>query len=1005
LNHKVWFVKTPTFLTALLGVGSAGIAVAQDPAAQETNATVESALDAIVVTGYTTQKKKDIVGAVSVADLDEIKDRPSGSIIQNLQGQIPGVQINTDGNPSGNASVLIRGQGLGPLGFNAPLYIVDGVPLNTTTGLQELNPKDIESVQVLRDAASAAIYGARAANGVIVITTKRGTGHMDLNVTASETWQYFSYNINPLTTGQRAAVLYQAGINSGTDPNTVSNLYKYTCVSTPCSSSGYSSVTIGAYADAAGNRYIDPALTQRVSNTNWFKAVTEDSKITESTISLSNSTEDSRFYSSVGYYDAHGVVKDSQFRRLSFRINADHTFFDGKLIVSDNLMLTDQKENAVNYNAAFILAQALETQSIIPIYTTTGGYGGPAAGTTDHRQPVEVLNDTKGATSDLNKLLGNLYAELRPIDGLTLRTSVGSDYSQKYYRNYTPGGYTGNVLLIDNLNTSYIWNRSITVTDTADYKFTLWAKNHFEVLGGYENIDYHTENFYGAGFGFASPADTYTFLSQATQNVTAGGGGDSWTLRSYFGKLNYDYDGKYLASATVRRDGSSRFGANNRWGIFPSAAVGWRLSQEEFFKIHWINDLKFRLSDGTNGNQEISTAAGTTIYSPRYSTTSLFANPVGTGTCPGPNCQQEIGTAYDLNGVNTGTLPSGFAKTATGNPNLKWETSKQINFGVDFVMFNNHLDGAFDVYRKRTSNILTTTVPLATAGEGAQSVVNGGTVDNRGWELELGHRIEFTIPHMSSPLNLHLSGNISHATNKVISLPADVVSAYPGNGSTQTILGRSINSIYGYSAGGIFQNAAQVAASGQPGAYVGGLRIVDVNHDGKIDANDQRFLGTTDPKYIFGVNFDANYRDWSFNMAWQGVKGGLIYNYFKGLTDFTANPGANYGGRVLSAWTPANTGSSIPAAVLSYGQVPDSYFYESASYIKLRNLALSYNLPESLRAPVHVKRLRVYLQGENLLILKPKGTVLQDPEQPNVGDPIPPFPIPKRFTVGFDGSF
>ncbi|HWS68721.1 MAG TPA: hypothetical protein VN325_38620, partial [Steroidobacteraceae bacterium] len=229
--------------------------------------------------------------------------------------------------------------------------------------------------------------------------------------------------------------------------------------------------------------------------------------------------------------------------------------------------------------------------------------------------------------------------------------------------------------------------------------------------------------------------------------------------------------------------------------------------------------------------------------------------------------------------------------------------------------------------------------------------------------------------------------------------------AYPGNGSTQTILGRSINSIFGYSAGGIFQTAAQVAASGQPGAYVGGLRIVDVNHDGKIDANDQRFLGTTDPKYIFGVNFDANYRDWSFNMAWQGVKGGLIFDYFKGLTDFTANPGANYGGRVLSAWTPANTGSSIPAAALSYGQVPDSYFYESASYIKLRNLALAYTFPESLRAPVHVKRLRVYLQGENLLIIKPKGTVLQDPEQPNVGDPIPPFPIPKRFTVGFEGSF
>lgn len=1005
MNYQAWFLKVPTLLTALSGAIFGGLVQAEEAPAQGVQAAQETSLEEIIVTGYSTEKKKDVVGAISSADLVEIQDRPSGSIIQNLQGQIPGVLIQTDGNPSANTSVRIRGQGLGPLGFNDPLYIVDGVPLNVTTGLQELNSKDIASVEVLRDAASAAIYGARAANGVIVITTKKGSGHMELNVTASQTREYFSYNLNMLTTTQRAAALYQAAINSGTDPNTVSAQYQYNCTTTPCGAGGYSSVVIGKYADAAGNRYLDPGLTQRVSNTNWFKAVTEDSKITESSISLSNATEDSRFFSSVGFYDAHGIVKDSQFRRLTFRLNADHTLFDGKLTLGDNLILTDQKENAVDYNASFILAQALETQSIIPIYTTTGGYGGPAAGTTDHRQPYEILQDTKSNTSDLNKALGNIYAELKPIDGLTVRSSIGTDYSQKYYRNYTPGGFTGNVLLVDNLNTSYGWNRSITVTDTVDYKFALWSKNHFDVLGGYENIDYHTENFFGAGTGFASAADTYTFLNQATQNVTAGGGGDSWTLRSYFGKLNYDFDGKYLASATIRRDGSSRFGANNRWGLFPSAAIGWRLSQEEFFKVKWIDDLKFRLSDGTNGNQEISTAAGATIYSPRYSTTSLFANPVNTSTCPGPNCQQEVGTAYDLNGVNTGTLPSGFAKTATGNPNLKWETSKQLNFGVDFAMFHNQLDGAFDIYRKRTSDILTITSPLATAGEGAQQVVNGGTVDNRGWEFELGHRIEFNVPHFSPPIKLHISGNISHATNKVISLPASVVNSYPGNGTTQTILGRSINSIFGYSAGGIFQSAAEVAASGQPGAYVGGLRIVDVNHDGKIDSNDERFLGTTDPKYIYGLNFDANIQDWAFNMSWQAVKGGLVYNYFKGLTDFTANPGANYGGRVLNAWTPSNTGSSIPAVALSYGQIPDSYFLESASYIKLRNVAVSYSLPPALGSKVYVKKLRVYVQGENLLTLKPKGTVLQDNEQPNIGGGIPPFPIPKRFTVGFEGAF
>ena len=976
--------------------------VQQQPTAAQTgqqeaaSLTGEQLEEVVVTTGYTMEKKKDVVGAVAVVDLTETKDRPVGNVLQDLQGQVAGVQILTDGNPGSAATVKIRGQGLGLLGFNAPLFIVDGVPLNTTTGLQELDPHDIDSIQVLRDAASASIYGARAANGVVVITTKRGTGHMDLSATASETIQSYSYDIHPLNTQQRALVWFQAAINSHNNPNNA--LYSFDW-NHDFAHPVLNGVTIGQYTDAAGNRYIDAGLTQRVSNTDWFGAVTEQSRILDSALSLSNSTGNSHLYASLGFYDAKGIVRESEFRRATFRLNADHTLFNDKLTLGDNFLITNQLENAVNANASFILSQALETQSIIPIHTVDGvGWGGPASGTTDHRQPMEILTDTAGNVSRLNKILGNLYAELRPIDGLALRTSFGTDYSQKYYRNYTPGGTTGNVLLIDNLNTSDGFSRSVTITDTADYRRTVRERHNFDFLLGYENIDYSTENFFGTGSGFASAADTYTFLSQATQNINVGGGGDAWTLRSFFTKLNYDFAGKYLASMTARRDGSSRFGANNRWGNFPSAAVGWRVSAEPFFKVHFINDLKLRLSAGTNGNQEISTAAGYTVFSPRYSTTSLFANPVDSGTCPGPNCQQEIGTAYDLNGVNTGTLPSGYAKTATGNPNLKWETSKQLNFGVDFAMFDNKLGGAIDIYRKRTSDILTTTQPLATAGEGAQQIVNGGTVENKGWEVELGHRMEFKFKHLSAPVKLRVSGNLSHATNTVLSLPASVVNSFPGNGSTLTVLGRSINSIYGYVANGIFQTAAAAAASGQPGAYVGGLRILDVNHDGKIDAGDRVFFGTTDPSYIFGANFDANFKGWAFNMAWQGVKGGLVNNGFKGLTDFTANPGANWGGRTLNAWSPTNTGSSIPAVSQNYGLLPDSYFWESASYIKLRALSVSYALSEARWA--YVKTLRFYLLGENLVTIKPHGTVMQDPETPGAG-----FPVPRRYTLGFEGTF
>jgi TonB-linked SusC/RagA family outer membrane protein len=991
-----WVAWAALSVAAYTGVGVVQAQVAPTPGGEASSG---GELEEIVVTGYTVTKKKDVVGAISLVDLKEVEDKPVAGLLQALQGEIPGVQITTDGNPGGGAAVLIRGQGLGPLGFNSPLYIVDGVPLNVNTGLEELNPNDVQSVQVLRDAASAAVYGARAANGVIVITTKRGTGHMELSVTSSESYQQFQADITPLNTAQRAQVWYTGSINAGINPN--NSLYTYTCKSTPCSTSGYSSVLLGGFANAAGQRFIDPGLTQPVSDTNWFSAVTQPGRIQDTSVSLSNGTDDSHFYMSVGYHDAKGTVDYSEMKRTTFRLNSDHTLFNDRFTVGENLLLTQELQNQDNANAAGILNQALETQSIIPIYTTTGGYGGPAAGTTDHNQPVYLDQSGRSDVSKFNKVLGNLYGELRPIDGLLLRTSVGTDYSQQYFRNYFPGGQQGNVLQVDNLTTSYVYTQSETVTDTIDYKRTLWTHHNIDFLVGYENIDYRTENFAGSGSGFASPAQTYVFLNDATGNLNASGTGDAWTLRSYFTNLNYNYDGKYLTSLVMRRDGSSRFGANNRWGDFPSAALGWRISQEDWFKLAWVNDLKLRLSQGTNGNQEIATDAGTTVYSSRYSTTSLYANPVNTSYCPGINCQQEIGTAYDLNGLNTGSLPSGFAKAATGNPNLKWETSKQTNLGFDWSMFNNSFDGSFDIFRKRTSNILTTTVPLSVLGEGAQEVVNGGTVDNRGWELELGYRHSLPLWHVKAPLNLHLTGNLSKAVNRVIDLPADVVSAYPGNGSTETVLGRSINSLYGYVGCGIFQNAAQVAALNQPGAYVGGLRICDTNHDGKITSADQAFFGSTDPKFLYGFHIDATFLDWSFNMFWQGQVGGLVYNAWKNYQFPANNTGANFSTQTLGAWSPTNTGSTVPAPTLNSVLLPANYFYESSSYLKLRNVSLSYNIPDSALAHVHVAKLRVFVEGSNLLIIKPGSTTLRDPEE----IPGSSFPIPKTFTVGLNGSF
>jgi len=450
--------------------------------------------------------------------------------------------------------------------------------------------------------------------------------------------------------------------------------------------------------------------------------------------------------------------------------------------------------------------------------------------------------------------------------------------------------------------------------------------------------------------------------------------------------LDYDYDRKYLASFTLRRDGSSRFGQNNQWGNFPAASVGWRISDEDFFKFAAMNQLKFRASWGQNGNQEINTRATSSIFQSRYATQSLFTN------------EQDEGTAYDLTGSDQGNLPSGFAKVSSGNPDLKWETSTQLNLGVDFDFFDSALYGSFDWFKKRTEDILTTTQPLATEGEGAQMIVNGGTIENTGIELMLGYTDEFTLASLGN-FTFDITGNISTAKNKVVALPDSVVNSFGGNGQDKTILGKSVNSVFGYVTDGLFQSAEEVAAhASQPGAAPGRIRYVDLNNDGVINEQDQDFFTNTDPDFIYGLNFTLNYGRWDFNMFWQGVKGGSVRNSWRLFTDFTSlNIGSNYGDRTLNAWTPDNSGSNVPALTLldNNNEARESSFYwEDGSYLKLRNLSIAYNIdPNILDA-------RVYLSAQNLLTITPSGTLSQDPEAPNSV-----FPIPRTLTLGMSMTF
>ncbi|MCB0563999.1 MAG: TonB-dependent receptor [Phaeodactylibacter sp.] len=935
-------------------------------------------LDEVVVVGYTTQRKADLTGAVTAVDIKEVETLPAGNAMKNLQGRIPGVNITANGNPNSTANVRIRGVGLGRLGFNNPLYVVDGIP--TISGMHELNPNDIESLQVLRDAASASIYGSRAANGVIIITTKKGrAGQVRVNLRANVSAENFSYEVNPLNTEQRAAVVWQAAVNDGTNPNNASPLYRYDW-NGDFNNPQLNKILLPEFID--GRRTMNPA------NTDWFDEITQTSVLQDYNLAVSNSSERGQYYLSGGYYNHQGVVKESQFERYTVRLNSDYNIIPGMLKIGENLTLTNQQANQVNDLAEGAIGLSIEQQTIVPIRTADGlGWGGPTGGITDRDNPVRLIEMNKDNTSNFNKVLGNLFVELTPLPGLNLRSSFGVEYNFFYNRNFRKAFTAGSLNFEDRLSTfnnrygNWVWS------NTATYHLNLANRHDFNFLAGTESIKYNAESFEGVAQGFASQDRDFAFLSQGTTGQLVNGGGDSWALQSYFGKVDYVYNNTLLLSGTVRRDGSSRFGSNNRWGVFPAASAGIRIS--ELIDVNAISDLKVRASWGQNGNQEISTLAQYAIFAPRYATTSLFGG-----------ANQDNGTAYDINGADQGTLPSGFARIQSANPDLKWETSTQTNFGVDFSLLDYKLYGSVDYFTKETKDILTTTVPLATEGEGAQRIVNGGTVENSGLEFLLGYQGKI------GKLRLDISGNLSTAKNEVIALPEEVVNSFPGNGQDKTILGRSVNSVYGFIFDGIFQNQGEVDDHAtQSGAAPGRIRYMDLNNDGEINDEDQDFFAIFDnPDFIYGMNFNIAYKGFDLAVFFQGVSGGEIRNGWKLFTDFTSlNVGSNYGGRTLEAWSPQNPNSSIPALTLvdnNNEARESSYYWEPGSYLKLRNLTLGYTPPESLIKRFGMQNARFYVQGQNLLTIKPSETIAQDPEAPSAT-----FPVPQRVTFGLSLTF
>ena len=930
-------------------------------------------LEAVVVTGYSTQKKTDIIGAVAVVDMKALNKQVAPNPIQALQGRVAGVRITTDGSPSGaNTNVVIRG--VGTLNNTSPLLVIDGVP--TKAGMHELNPNDIETIQVLKDASSASIYGSRASNGVIIITTKKGkNGKMRINFNNYTAISNFAKRTKVLNAQQYGQALWQANVNDGIDPNSNNVSYQFDW-STVNGRPTLNKVLVPEYLDAAH--------TLKSANTDWYDAISRTGVAQSYDFSVSNGTDKGSYLFSLAYYDNKGIVNTTEYKRISARINSSYKYFGGALTVGENFTLNRNAE----VTDPGVLDPALRALPVIPVRTVDGqGWGGPVGGMNDRQNPARLLEYNKDNGYKYLRLFGNAYADLEIIKNLHIRSSFGIDYGY-YNKRSLQRSYVSGYLRND--QTSVTIDQSVsdkwTWTNTAQYNFSL-GNHNVNLLAGTEMYRDVFDSTTLRKNDFILQTPDYMYPDAGTGESFTGGTSTQYKLLSYFGKAEYDYDGRYLASATIRRDGSSRFGKNNQFGTFPAVSAGWRISQEGFVqdRAKFISDLKLRAGWGQTGNQEISNTAIYSLYLANYAGGS-------------PTWATSYGTAYDLSGANNGQLPSGFIATQAGNDDLKWETTTQTNVGLDFGFFDQKLSGSLDYYIKKTKDILVSPPYLGAIGEGGNRFVNGASMENKGWELSLGYRDE-----TSGGFTYDISGNFSANKNKITQLPAAVRNSYGGNGLNDNILGRPINSMYGYVADGLFRTQDEVDNSAeQPGKGLGRIRFADLNGDGVVDTDDRTWIGNPNPGFNYGVNVTLGYKAFDFTMFWEGIGDVDVVNTKKYQTDFWSvdDVGSNKGTRLLNAWSVDNPNSSIPALTTVDRNAESrfsTYYVEKGDYLKLRVLQLGYNLPKSLLEKYSMESFRLYVSGQNLLIIDAKNFTGVDPESPAYG-----YPLPMTFTIGLN---
>ncbi|MCJ8164038.1 TonB-dependent receptor [Pontibacter sp. E15-1] len=889
---------TGTLVVSFIGYKTQEVPINNRATVNISLVTDTKALEEVVVVGYGTQERSDVTGAISSVQGEALERIPTPTIAQALQGQTPGVQVTANsGSPGAGSSIRIRGAGT--IGNNNPLYVVDGVQVEGN--INYLNSNDIASIEILKDASATAIYGSRAANGVVVVTTKKGkAGTSEINFTA------------------------YTGVQNAWRTLDMTNAAEY--------------ATIDNMARQAAGINTNPAWADPQSlgeGTDYQDELFRSAPISNYQLSWSGGNENSTLYVSGGYFQQDGIIIGTDFERYTFRINTDHKI-GSRVKIGNTLQVSATDEALIPNNEDLntgVLSRGIRQLPTVPVRNPDGSFAGPTSNFEGESENPVWLALESFNTNKNYRVLGSVYGEVEVITDLKFRSSFNLDFNYFRNQNFDPAYAIGNRRNDANsLSVNNSTNRAWQWSNVINYDKT-FGLHELSVLAGIEAQENYYQNAFARGGGFLKNSDIQ-FLDQATKDYFVSGGANESAIFSQLARVNYSFGDRYLLTASIRRDGSSKF-ANNTYGVFPSASIGWRVSEEDFFKnsVNFVSNLKVRASWGETGNQN--------IFSP-YPTYGVITG----------------GGRYAL-GADQIQVP-GFYQATQVNPDIKWETTEQLNFGLETGFLQNRLTFSADYFIKDTKDLLLQ-LPIPESTGPSAAFTNAGLIRNKGLELALGYR------NMDGAFGYGFGLNVTTIDNEVIDLNGLVLNE--SNSRTQE--GMPIAQFFGFQTNGIIRTQEELdeVQSTQPNASLGDIRFVDRNGDGAITGDDRTFIGNPLPDLTAGLNGELTFMNFDLNFLFNSSFGNDIWSAIS-LYGYSSDPGNKFAALINNTYTAQNPNAEYPRLIAgdpNQNLRPDSdRWIRDGSYVRLKNLQLGYNVPTAISNKAKIQRLRVYVSAANL---------------------------------------